>query len=146
MIRKINYEDLQEYLAMSNDFYHSDAVMKPVPEQYFINSFNEMMRSNEYISCYIIEKECKTAGYALLARTFSPEAGGMVLWLEELYLKPEYRGEKLGSEFMSFLNETLAPGYRRLRLEVEDYNTAAVGLYKKYGFGFLPYSQMYKEL
>ena len=146
MIRKINYEDLQEYLAMSNDFYHSDAVMKPVPEQYFINSFNEMMRSNEYISCYIIEKECKTAGYALLARTFSPEVGGMVLWLEELYLKPEYRGEKLGSEFMSFLNETLAPGYRRLRLEVEDYNTAAVGLYKKYGFGFLPYSQMYKEL
>ena len=104
------------------------------------------MRSNEYISCYIIEKECKTAGYALLARTFSPEVGGMVLWLEELYLKPEYRGEKLGSEFMSFLNETLAPGYRRLRLEVEDYNTAAVGLYKKYGFGFLPYSQMYKEL
>ena len=146
MIRKINYEDLQEYLAMSNDFYHSDAVMKPVPEQYFINSFNEMMRSNEYISCYIIEKECKTAGYALLARTFSPEVGGMVLWLEELYLKPEYRGEKLGSEFLSFLNETLAPGYRRLRLEVEDYNTAAVGLYKKYGFGFLPYSQMYKEL
>ena len=146
MIRKINYEDLQEYLAMSNDFYHSDAVMKPVPEQYFINSFNEMMRSNEYISCYIIEKECKTAGYALLARTFSPEVGGMVLWLEELYLKPEYRGEKLRSEFMSFLNETLAPGYRRLRLEVEDYNTAAVGLYKKYGFGFLPYSQMYKEL
>ena len=146
MIRKINYEDLQEYLAMSNDFYHSDAVMKPVPEQYFINSFNEMMRSNEYISCYIIEKECKTAGYALLARTFSPEVGGMVLWLEELYLKPEYRGENLGSEFLSFLNETLAPGYRRLRLEVEDYNTAAVGLYKKYGFGFLPYSQMYKEL
>ena len=36
------------------------------------------------------------AGYALLAKTFSQEAGGLVVWLDEMYVRPAYRSKGLG--------------------------------------------------
>ena len=39
-------------------------------------TFNELMNSETYAQCYIFEKDEKRAGYALLAKTFSQEAGG----------------------------------------------------------------------
>ena len=143
MIRKITANDKLDYISMSEQFYNSDAVMQPVDKQHFINTFNELINSDAYADCYIIEKNNKISGYALLSKTFSNEAGGMVLWLEEIYIKPEFRGQNLGNEFFSFLMKELAPKYKRVRLEVESYNKTAIGLYEKNGFEFLPYSQMY---
>ena len=79
-----------------------------------------------------------------MAITFSQEAGGKTVWLEELYIKPEFRNFGLGSEFFTFLAET-EKDCKRFRLEVEDYNKKAIELYKRKGFSFLPYSQMIKE-
>ena len=104
------------------------------------------MRSDRYAAAYILEYENKTAGYALLAKTFSQEAGGMVLWIEELYIMPEYRCRGLGHEFFSYLKDNLCNNVKRLRLEAESSNTKAISLYKRLGFEDLPYSQMIKDL
>ena len=74
------------------------------------------------------------------------EAGGIELWLEELYLRPQARGRGAGSEFFTFLRgygETI--GARRLRLEVEEENTGARRLYRRMGFASLDYLQMIRE-
>ena len=47
----------------------------------------------------------KIAGYGLIAKTFSQEAGGMVYWLEELYILEEYRSKGLGSEYFRYMEE-----------------------------------------
>jgi ribosomal protein S18 acetylase RimI-like enzyme len=144
-IRKITPSDRLEYLKMSEEFYHSDAVIAPIPMSYVENTFNELMRSDTYLFCYIIEHNGTTAGFALFSRSYSPEAGGMVLWLEELYLKPEFRHQGFGTQVLTFIMQELAPHYSRVRLEVEDYNTIAIELYKKFGLDFLPYSQMVRD-
>ncbi|PYG88789.1 acetyltransferase (GNAT) family protein [Ruminiclostridium sufflavum DSM 19573] len=146
MIRKIREEDKQFYLKMSKDFYSSDAVYRNIPEVFIMNTFDELMRSDNYLSGYIMEHENCTAGYALLARSFSQEAGGMVLWIDELYVMPQYRCCGLGHEFFSYLEGNLCYNVKRLRLEVEDSNEKAVSLYERMGFKNLPYSQMIKEL
>lgn len=146
MIRKIRKEDKSVYLDMVKNFYSSDAVYHNIPEIYISNTFHELMQSDNYLGGYIMEYKNSTAGYVLLAKTFSQEAGGMVLWIDELYVMPEYRCCGLGHEFFSYLKSNLCDNVKRIRLEVEDSNKKAISLYKRMGFKDLPYSQMIKEL
>ena len=86
MIRPITSADRAQYITLCKEFYSGDAVLHPVPEDYFQRTFDALMEHTPYASAYIIEQDGKTAGYALLARSFSQEAGGMVTWIEELYI------------------------------------------------------------
>lgn len=146
MIRKIKKEDKSAYLSMAKQFYSSEAVDHDVPERYFIDTFDALMRSDHYASGYIIEYENHTVGYALLAKTFSQEAGGMVLWIEELFVMSEYRCNGLGHEFFAYLKNNLHDNIKRIRLEIADSNKKARSLYEQIGFEALPYSQLIKDL
>ena len=85
------------------------------------------------------------SGYGLIAKTFSQEAGGMVYWLEELYILEEYRSKGLGSEYFRYMEEHKEEGVTRFRLEVEKENERAWKLYKRQGYDWLEYDQMIKE-
>ena len=143
MIRKITRFDRQEYLSMAKEFYASDAVLHNISEDNLTAAFEEMMRSDVYAEGFILESEKETAGYGLIAKTFSQEAGGMVVWLEELYLKPQYRSRGLGQEYFRYIMEHYEAA--RFRLEVEEDNTRAKSLYHRLGFEMLDYLQMIKE-
>ena len=103
MIRKLERKDKDLFLRLTRDFYASDAVLHSIPDAYHINAFEEMMRSEQYAEGYLIEQDARPAGYALLAKTYSHECGGMVLWIEEIYIAPEFRGNGLGKEFFDYL-------------------------------------------
>jgi len=88
----------------------------------------------------------KTAGYVLLAMTYSNEAGGLVLWIEEIYIVPEYRGLGLGGELFAFIESMAKSSYARIRLESEPDNLRALALYQRMGYADLSYRQLYKDL
>lgn len=145
-IRKITSEDRDFFIAASKAFYASAAVAHDVPASYHLTTFEELMNSEVYQSGYILEVDGVSAGYALVSKTFSREAGGTVWWLEELYILPEYRGKGLGRSYFDFIEKAAAEnGVRRLRLEVEPDNTRAAKLYSALGYKPLNYSQMLKE-
>lgn len=146
MIRKVNPQDKEKYLEMTEVFYKSDAVLHPVDREYMLSTWNEIMRSSDYADCYFAEENGIVKGYMLLAYTFSQEAGGKVCWIEELFVRPEYRNNGIGREFFDYIKKNIEPQCKRLRLEVEDYNTGAKRLYSSLGFEMLPYEQMIKEL
>lgn len=146
MVRPMEQRDRQPYLRLSGQFYASEAVAHAVPAEYFERTFAEMMRSNAYVQGYVLEEAGVPAGYALLSRTFSAEAGGQVVWIEELYVTPDYQGRGLGSAFFRYLQEHLPEGVTRLRLEVAPDNEQARELYLRKGFTPLPYEQMVREL
>lgn len=143
MIRKITESDKAEYVQMVTEFYNSDAVIKPIPRDSIEATFNELMQSDVYAESFIIESDGTVAGYALLAKTFSQEAGGLCIWIEELFIKENFRGKGLGKEFFEFLFKNRPA--KRYRLEIEPENEAAVALYLKKGFDFFEYGQMVKE-
>lgn len=142
MVRRITEKDRDEYLKMTAAFYETDAVAKKIPEEFRIGTFEELMRSDVYAQAYILEADGQTAGYALLSKTFSQEAGGMVVWIEELFMKDSFRGRGLGKEFFQVLFKEYGDTIRRFRLEVEPENETAVALYKKLGFDYMDYAQM----
>mgnify|MGYP005975150463 FL=1 len=145
MIRKIEKTDRELFLRLTREFYASPAVLHPVPDSYHTAVFEEMMRSDLYAEGYFLEYDGIPSGYALLAKTYSHEAGGLVVWIEEIYTVPEMRGKGLGREFFAFLERQYGASAMRLRLETEPENKKAEALYKKLGFQELGYRQFVKE-
>ncbi|MGC4020236.1 MAG: GNAT family N-acetyltransferase [Muricomes sp.] len=146
MIRELRPEDRELYLKMAHDFYHSAAVLHPIPDSYLELTFEECMRGGVYAKLYVLEWQGELAGYGLISKTFSQEAGGYVCWLEELYIMEKYRGKGLGSEFFEYLEENLEEGVKRFRLEVEEDNFRARQLYERLGYKNMNYYQMVKEM
>ena len=68
-----------------------------------------------------------------------------MIWVEELYVRPQYQGRGLGGAFFRFLEETYAGQAARIRLEVEPDNDGARRLYGRVGFEELPYMQMCRD-
>jgi ribosomal protein S18 acetylase RimI-like enzyme len=145
VIRKMKKEDAEIFFEMSELFYASDAAIHPIPQKYHIDTFNEIMRSNVYLEGYIFEIKNKPVGYAITTKTFSHEAGGITLWIDEIYVLKGYRSNGLGKEFFNFLKATLDTSVVRLRLEVETDNERAIKLYENMGFKRLEYDQMFKD-
>lgn len=146
MIRKAQKSDEQQILTMMEEFYSSPAVLHTVPKSYFQKTFQEICDGSPYCDLYVLETAEGTAGYALLAKTYSNEAGGLVVWIEEIYVRKPFRGCGLGKEFFSALERDYGQSVARFRLEVEDDNVGAIRLYKRLGFEPLPYRQMIREL
>ncbi len=141
MIRKITEEDRDIYLELAQEFFASDAVLHNVSRRNLEATFDEMVRSDVYAEGYLIEWEGSVAGYGLLAKTFSQEAGGLVIWLEELYLRPQYRCMGLGKAYFAFIMDKYKEA-ARFRLEVEEDNARAMKLYEQLGYERLDYLQM----
>ncbi len=137
IIRKITKEDKQIYIEMAKDFYSSPAVLENIPEENISSSFDSFLNGTPYGDAFIFEDEGKTAGYGVLAYTHSQEAGGKVVWIEEIYIKEEFRGHGLGSHFIDFVLDEIPA--KRYRLETEPENEKAAALYRRKGFEHFEY-------
>ena len=145
MIRKMIPADKDKYIAMSKEFYSSDAVLHDIPAENFRKTFEVIISDSPYADGYIFDHNGEIAGYALLSFTYSNEAGGLVLLIEEVYILPEYQGRGLGKEFLAFVEKTYRSEVALIRLEVEKTNKKALQLYKKVGFTNVDYIQLYKK-
>lgn len=145
MIRKYSVADRTTALCLMKEFYNSQAVLHSVPSKYFENTLNQVESGSPYVSLYMIcDNDNTVCGYGLLSHTYSNEAGGMTLWVEELYLVPSARGKSLGKQFLDFVAQQYQD-YARLRLEVEPDNSNAQRLYAMKGYTQLPYLQYVKD-
>ena len=79
----------------------------------------------------------------MLAKSFSTEFGKACIWIEDIYIKDEYRGLGIGSHFLNFIEHKYPNSLFRLEVEVE--NERAVNVYKKCGYDVLPYMEMKKQ-
>ncbi|MBO5007131.1 MAG: GNAT family N-acetyltransferase [Clostridia bacterium] len=136
-IRKIEEKDKSIYLEMARDFYASPAVLSNIPEENLTSSFREFTSGTPFGDAFIFEKEGNVIGYGVLAYTYSQEAGGKTVWLEEIYIKEAYRGKGAGSLFIDFVLENIPA--KRYRLETEPENEKAAALYRRKGFEFFEY-------
>lgn len=80
------------------------------------------------------EIEGKPVAFALFFTNFSTFLGKPGLYLEDLYVKKEYRGQGFGKQILAFLaNLVLERDYGRLEWWVLDWNTSSIEFYKKIG-------------
>jgi GNAT superfamily N-acetyltransferase len=145
-IRDFVEGDREEYMRMSELFFESDAVLHRSPKENAARSFEECLLGNPYLRGLMLESEMKAVGYALLSLTWSNEAGGMCVLLEEAYVLPDFRGEGIGGDLMRFVEKEYRSRARRFRLEVARSNAGAIRLYERMGYKELDYIQMVKDI
>lgn len=133
-------KDRTVYTRLMETFYNTDAVLSPLPKDYYSLIFDEILKEGPLFKGYLFEYDGKTAGFGQLSFRFSSEAGGLECWIEDLFVKEEYQGLGIGSAFFDFVLEAFPCS--RYRLEVEEENNRAIALYQKKNFHFLPYRQM----
>ena len=130
---------------MVEDFYNSDAVCSPIPVENFSKCFDEIMAKSPYLRGLTILHDGEILGYMQLSFTYSSEAGGLVVLLEELYIKKEYRGKGIAHQVFEFVEKEYKDSAKRLRLECSRCNENAFRLYSRLGYDVLDYIQMIKE-
>ncbi len=84
--------------------------------------------------CLIAESRGKPAGFALFFHNFSTFLGKPGLYLEDLYVKPELRGQGVGRKLLAHLAQlTLTRGCGRFEWAVLDWNAPAIRFYGSIG-------------
>lgn len=141
-IRPIEARDRSEILDMMRAFYASPAVFSNGSDEIFSNDIENCIGGSPYVEGYVIEDSGNIQGYMMIAKSYSTEFGKPCIWLEDIYIKDAYRGLGLGRAFIEFITKKYTDCI--FRLEVEEENERAVGLYKKCGFTVLPYMEMKK--
>ena len=89
---------------------------------------------NPRVFCAIAEWDGAPAGFALWFYSFSTFRGRHGLYLEDLFVRPRFRGEGLGRLLMSFLARlALERGCGRFEWWVLDWNSDAIRFYRDLG-------------
>lgn len=82
----------------------------------------------------IAEYEGRPAGFALFFHNFSTFLGRPGIYLEDLFVRPEFRGRGIGREVLAFLaGLAVERGCGRLEWAVLDWNARAIDFYKRLG-------------
>lgn len=141
-IVKMKKEHTDDALRMMRSFYASPAVLTNGSEEIFKRDIENCINDNPYLEGYVFTEGNTVIGYSMVAKSFSAEFGKPCVWIEDLYLTPQYRGKGIASQFFAFIENKNPKAV--FRLEVEKENEYAVRAYRKNGFDFLPYTEMKK--
>lgn len=141
-IRKIMQADTAEVLEMMRVFYASPAVQTNGSEEIFQADIEACLGDCPYLEGYVFADGSVIQGYAMLAKSFSTEYGKPCIWIEDIYIKPEFRGTGIGTAFFSEIERRYPDAL--FKLEVEQENEGAVRLYQRCGYEILPYTEMKK--
>ena len=87
-----------------------------------------------YAECVIARWAGEPAGFALFFHNYSTFLGRPGVYLEDLFVKPEFRGKGVGRKLLQHLAQiALDRKCGRLEWSVLDWNESAIGFYKSLG-------------
>ncbi len=145
MLLDFKPEHEAEFYGMCLDFFSSPAVCHQIKEEDMKTTFDLAVKGSPYLRGLVMTDKDNILGYVLLSFTYSNEVGGMVVWIEELYVKEAYRNQGFGKQALDWIIKEYKETTKRFRLEVTEENKGAKKLYRSFGFDILPYQQMTLE-
>ena len=140
--RKMIPDDYDAVLEMMRTFYTSPAVATDGSEEIYRADIAACLDRDTPLTGYVFISGDAFAGYAMTAHSYSTEYGRPCIWIEDLYLRPEARGQGMGKRFLREL--AAANPNAVLRLEAETENAPAVHVYRSVGFKEVPYLELWK--
>jgi GNAT superfamily N-acetyltransferase len=94
----------------------------------------QMKSANPPFECILAVVDSKIVGFALFFQNYSTWQGRPGLFLEDLYVQPEYRGTGIGKKLLRRLADICRErNYGRMEWEVLDWNQPAIDFYKSLG-------------
>ena len=115
-------KEIAEYEKMSNEVIATEETLL---EYIFKNNRAEVV---------ILELDKNPIGYALFFYNFSTFVGRSGLYLEDIFIKKEFRGRGIGKEVFKFLaRKAREEGCKRMEWVCLDWNEPSINFYKSLG-------------
>jgi len=126
-------EEVGEVLQLIQDL----ATYEKAPEQVEASKedlLNTIFVKDPRVFCDLVEVDGQVAGMAIWFLNYSTWQAKHGIYLEDLFIKPEYRGRGYGKALLKHLAKICdEKGYGRLQWWVLDWNSPAIEFYKSFG-------------
>ncbi len=132
--RQFKNGDSDAVAGLIQDLYREDPSDRPMLPQKIAGTFDSLTRHPDRGCIMVLEYENGIIGYSIIINFWSNEFGGNVSFIDELYVKKEFRGRGVGTDFIKYLAENKFGDAVALRLEVTPGNKKARKLYESLGF------------
>jgi ribosomal protein S18 acetylase RimI-like enzyme len=118
---------------MVKDFWAFEQI--PFSSENALQVWQKALAQPDFVRSWLLEFEFQVVGYVVLTFGFSLEYGGLDAYVDELFVKPKFRGRGFASLALEFLTlKCQKLNVVALHLEVDVTNQMAKSLYAKLGF------------
>jgi GNAT superfamily N-acetyltransferase len=132
-IRPAKREEVGEVLQLIQDL----ATYEKAPDQVEASEddlLNTIFAKEPRVFCDLVEVDGQIAGMAIWFLNYSTWQAKHGIYLEDLYIKPEFRARGYGKALLKHLAQICdKEGYGRLQWWVLDWNSPAIEFYKSFG-------------
>ena len=132
-IRPAKREEVGEVLQLIQDL----ATYEKAPDQVEASEddlLNTIFVKDPRVFCDLVEVDGQIAGIAIWFLNYSTWQAKHGIYLEDLYIKPEFRARGYGKALLKHLAQICdKEGYGRLQWWVLDWNSPAIEFYKSFG-------------
>jgi GNAT superfamily N-acetyltransferase len=128
-LRSAEESDFTQLLELFQEF----AAFEKQPDA-VTNSVDRMIREKDFLNCFVAETNDKRIiGYTTYFFTYYTWIG-KCLYMDDLYVKPEFRAKGIGKRLMNRVIEfAKSSNCHKLRWQVSNWNKPAVEFYKSLG-------------
>ena len=132
-IRPAKREEVGEVLQLIQDL----ATYEKAPDQVEASRddlLNTIFAKEPRVFCDLVEVDGQIAGMAIWFLNYSTWQAKYGIYLEDLYIKPEFRARGYGKALLKHLAQICdKEGYGRLQWWVLDWNSPAIEFYRSFG-------------
>ena len=136
LIRRAQPSDVPEIIAMVRELAEYEKAPDEAvatEEQFLMALFGDSPK----VFAYVVDDDAAAgtlAGFAMYFLNFSTWLGVHGLYLEDLYVRPQFRGQGYGKQLLATLaKECVDNGYGRFEWWVLDWNQSAIDVYRAIG-------------
>ena len=127
-------EDIPALVDLVERFHAETRSGREVGQPGVLATLKELNQHRRSGSWFVFEKDEEVIGYCLIANRWSNGLGGIVLHVDELYVRPGRRGRGVATEFLGLLAKVAPGDAAAIRFELPAENRRAHGLLRRLGF------------
>ena len=132
-MRQASIEDARLLVALMAEFYAESAT--PFDPARAAQAFQTLLSDERLGTVWLIQARDDDVGYLVVTFSYSMEFGGRNAFLDDLFIRPAFRGAGLGTAALAEVRAfCIKCGIRALHLETTQDNAAAQALYRRAGF------------
>ncbi len=132
LVRPATQEDVAALVLLMRDFYAESN--HALDAQWAARSFEELLSDASLGAVWLAEQDGTLVGHVVLTLRYTMEHGGLSGYIDDLYIKPEYRRAGAASMLLDALvKECHTRSVKSMQVEVGGDNVAALALYAKCG-------------
>ncbi len=132
--REFQPADTSELTEMVFALYAEDIYGEPMNPSKILQTIDFMVANPNSGRIIVFEADQLVVGYSILVSFWSNEFGGLLLYVDELFVKKAFRNQKIGARFFDYLASAKHIVHKGVFLEVSTENVKAAKFYLDNGF------------